>query len=814
VRRVLLLTNDFPPIPGGCSRYYLRLCQQAPPGTLTVLAPRQPGAQDADARVPARVVRRWLPVSPQPLARAAQCLLFAVHAALLLIREPTAAVHLGHLYLAPVGAVLHRLFGIPYVLYLHGGEMPSLLRRRRVRAAYARWLRGAKCVVVNSDFTRRHFEALGMSHPRTVVLPPTIDPRPFLQAPGGDAVRDLLGWRGRRVILSVGRLVRRKGHDLLLRAVAGLVRDLPDVALLIVGEGPERSRLEALAGALGIRDRTHFAGFVPEAELPLYYRAADVFAMPSQALPERDGVEGFGIVFLEAGASGVPVVGTRTGGIEDAVLDGRTGYLVPSGDVDRLREALRTLLEDRDTARRFGEEGRRRACRDQGRQVEALWRISGVEVSGPGDAAGRIRILHVITRLVVGGAQENTLLTVAGLDPRRYHVELAAGPEAGPEGSLSPPPGVPFHLVPTLVRDVQPWRDLRALLDLYRLMRRGRYDVVHTHTSKAGLLGRLAARLAGVPVVVHTPHGHVFSGYGPRALIRIFVWAERCLARWTHSLVALTPTERDDHLREGVGEPAQWTVIPSGIPLDRFTGPGALRRTDLGLPEGEPVVGCVARLVPVKGVGDLLEALAQVRASGIRAHCALVGDGPLREHLRVQARALGVDDVVHFVGLRRDVPQVLPLFDVVALPSRNEGMGRALLEAQAAGIPVVASRVGGIPDVVEDGRTGVLVPPGDPRALAEALVTLLANPGLRAAMGRAAREAVGRDLGVAAMVERLDALYTSLRGSGREERGLLRPSARRGGSPGRAEADARSGRRVGPVGLPDRRGRAGTSVRE
>ncbi len=761
--RILLVTNDFPPMPGGCARYYERLCVQAPPGSLEVLAPDLPGAPDVDAQLPVRVHRRRVPTRPGFVARCVQCVLLAWHAGKLVRREGFVAVHLGHLYQLPVGVWMRRLFGVRYAVYLHGGEAPGLLRWRPVRWLFARWLRGAAAVAVNSEFTRRHFRALGFELPTTVLLPPTVDPE-RLRAPEGarKELRSGLGLDGQFVALSVGRLVARKAHDLLLRAVAELRREGEAVAAVVVGDGPERPRLQALARELGVEDAVHFAGFVPEEALPRYYAAADAFVMASRQLPDRDGVEGFGIVFLEAGAAGLPVVGAATGGIPEAVEHGRTGLLVPADDVGGLAESLRFLARSPGEARRLGEEGRRRARRDARDPVLELWRASGWAPGGPRPP----RVLHVITRLVVGGAQENTLLTVRGLRALGYEVELAVGSETGPEGSLAIPEGVVAHRIPTLVREIRPLSDLRALWSLCRLMRRG-YHVVHTHTSKAGVLGRVAARWAKVPLVVHTPHGHVYHGYGGRLRSRFFVWVERALARWTDALVALTQSEKREHLREGVGRLEQWAVIPSGVEMEGYQRQSALRRQDVGLPEDGFVVGCVARLVPVKGVEDAIEATAQLRSLSPPVHLVLVGDGPQRPALERLVTALRLQDRVHVLGLRRDVPDLLPLFDVVVLPSRNEGMGRVIVEAQAAGVPVVAARVGGIPDLVVEGITGILVPPADPGALADAIRSLAEDRGAWARMKAAARTHVARDLSADAMVRSVDALYRHAWSAGR-----------------------------------------------
>jgi glycosyltransferase involved in cell wall biosynthesis len=375
----------------------------------------------------------------------------------------------------------------------------------------------------------------------------------------------------------------------------------------------------------------------------------------------------------------------------------------------------------------------------------------------------RVRVLHLITRLIHGGAQENTLLTAARLDRDRFEVTLASGPTSGPEGSLeaSIPAWMPFVRIPELVRDPHPSKDVATLARLCLLMRRNRYHIVHSHTTKAGLLGRLAAWLAGVPIVIHTPHGHAFHGYiggaGSRALERV----ERWLARHTDQIVCLTDAERQDHIGLGVGRPEQFEVIHSGVDINRFKRADVdaiWKRRELGLPAEGPLVGCVARLVPVKGVDYLLEAAPGIRATIPQATVVFVGDGPLRQTMEARATALGMNGAVAFLGLRKDVPDILPLFDVVVLPSLNEGMGRAAVEAMASGKPVVGSRVGGIQDLVADGVNGLLVPPGDAPALAAAVIRCLRDPARAALMGRQGRTAADA-YSIEAMLEKIERLY-------------------------------------------------------
>lgn len=388
------------------------------------------------------------------------------------------------------------------------------------------------------------------------------------------------------------------------------------------------------------------------------------------------------------------------------------------------------------------------------------------ELTAP-EPRGPIRVLHVITRLVVGGAQENTLLTATHLDRARYAVALASGPTDGPEGSLEERAhglSLPFFRISHLVRPLHPARDILAFFQLYALIRRHHYDIVHTHTTKAGLLGRLAARAAGVPIVIHTPHGHAFHGYFGTVGSRLLVAVERVMAHLTDRIVCLTQAEKEDYIQLGVGRSAQLVMIHSGVDLEGFQTirvDVTAKRRELNLPLEGPLIGCVARLVSVKGVDVLLEAVPQIRAAMPTVTVVFVGGGPLRARLEQRTSLLGLDSSVSFLGVRRDVPEIMGLFDVVVLPSRNEGMGRAAVEAMAAGRPVVASRVAGIQNVVEDGQTGVLVTPENSEELARAVISLLGNPALCAAMGNSGRTRAA-EYGIPAMVDQISNLYETL----------------------------------------------------
>jgi glycosyltransferase involved in cell wall biosynthesis len=344
----------------------------------------------------------------------------------------------------------------------------------------------------------------------------------------------------------------------------------------------------------------------------------------------------------------------------------------------------------------------------------------------------------------------------------RWRTAVAAGKPPPEEGELTDPE-VPVTPVP-LVRPLRPSSDLRAFLALRQFITASRGRLVHTHMAKAGTLGRLAAlslRRAtieqGRPRLVHTFHGHVLTGYFGATTQRSFLELERALAKRTDVLVAVSPEVRDELLDLRVGRPSQYRVVPLGLDLSRFARvgtpalPAGKLRAALGLHRDVPLAGAVGRLVPIKDHATLLAALAQVPG----LHLAVLGDGELRGELEGQSRSLGLAGRAHFVGWWADMPSALADLDVVVLSSRNEGTPVALIEALAAGRPVVSTDVGGVRHVVQDRETGLLCRSGDPAALAGLLqravwsdremVAGLAEEGRRRALSRFGKERMVAD---------------------------------------------------------------------
>jgi len=381
-----------------------------------------------------------------------------------------------------------------------------------------------------------------------------------------------------------------------------------------------------------------------------------------------------------------------------------------------------------------------------------------------------VRVLHIITRLIVGGAQENTLLSVEGLDRLpEYEVMLVTGVDSGPEGDLLERARRTTRLVivPELGRSLNPLSDVAAFYKLYRLIRTGRYHIVHTHSSKAGVLGRLAAKLAGTPIVVHTLHSLVFHDYQPWLVNRLWWVVKMLCAPLTDHFISVSSVISQKAIAAGIGRPEKFTTIYSGMELDWFldskVDPAAVRR-EFGIPEDAPVVGKIARLFSLKGHDQLLDAAPEIVRRHPNMRFFLIGDGLLYEHLRSRAREAGILDNFVFAGLipRERIPGMIAAMDVVVHTSLREGLARVLPQALAMGKPCVSFDLDGAPEVVIPGETGFLVKPGDVRELADAISELLANPQLRARMGEAGRHRVDPAFRAETMVEQIASVYQSL----------------------------------------------------
>lgn len=389
----------------------------------------------------------------------------------------------------------------------------------------------------------------------------------------------------------------------------------------------------------------------------------------------------------------------------------------------------------------------------------------------------KTRIIHIITRLDKGGSAENTLLTVSLMDLNKYEIFLIHGLSLESNMSIMEREavsldmsqiegkGVRLFALLSLVRRLSFTNDLLAFISIYRLIKRIKPHIVHTHTSKAGFLGRLAAWLARVPIIIHTPHGHVFHSYYGPVLTKIFVIAEKVLSYTTDIITALTKRERDEHIEEGIASIKKYVIIHSGVPLgwlmNVYIDVDAGKKK-LGIPLNSNIIGVVGRLVPIKGHEYLVAAAKGIINEFGNTIFVFVGDGYLESKLIRQAESIGIRDNFVFTGWRSDAVKIIALFDVLVAPSLNEGMGKVLVEGMALGKPIVASSVGGITDLVNNGNNGLLVAPRDSDALGEAVLKLLRDKNLAKELGENGKANVCPEYDLFVMVRQIEDLYESL----------------------------------------------------
>jgi glycosyltransferase involved in cell wall biosynthesis len=381
-----------------------------------------------------------------------------------------------------------------------------------------------------------------------------------------------------------------------------------------------------------------------------------------------------------------------------------------------------------------------------------------------------MHICHIITRLIIGGAQENTILSCEGLAQRGHRVTLISGPTRGPEGSLvarARGGGYAYLELPELIRAINPWYDARAIRELRRELERLRPDVVHTHSSKAGIIGREAARLARVPLVVHTIHGMSFNRTQSWPVRKLYAWLERRAARDTHAIVGVADAMIRQTVAAGVCRDDKCCTIYSGMELEDFDPAlhdRAAARRAWGVGDRDVVVGTVARLFRRKGYEQLLPIMAAAAAREPRLRFVWVGDGAQRRDYEAELLRLGLRDRTHLTGLvpPAEIPQLLAGMDILAHTSQWEGLPRAVVQALLMRVPAVAFAIDGTPEVVLDHVTGRLIPLGDHEQFARALVELAQDGALRARLGAAGRVHCEQRFDARTMVAQLDALYRGL----------------------------------------------------
>ncbi|MBL7129852.1 MAG: glycosyltransferase family 4 protein [Candidatus Omnitrophica bacterium] len=383
----------------------------------------------------------------------------------------------------------------------------------------------------------------------------------------------------------------------------------------------------------------------------------------------------------------------------------------------------------------------------------------------------KIKVLRIIARLNIGGPAIHTILLSEGLDKSRFETVLVCGTPEKSEGDmlyLAEEKGVRPIIIPELGRSLNFGKDIIVFWKLFCLIKKEKPDIIHTHTAKAGTLGRLAGLLFKLTYVlrptsydlklIHTFHGHVLHSYFGRVKSALFIWIERFLAIFTDKIIAVSENLREELVKLRIAKPHKIVVVPLGLELERYlkienNGPGNRDYKSIGI---------IGRLVPVKNHKMFLDAAKKIKnALGFsqRMKFLIVGDGPLRQELESYAERLGISEDVSFTGWIRDLERVYSELDIVTLTSLNEGTPVALIEAQAAGRPCVATNVGGVANVIEEGRSGILIPFEDVGSFAQAIIKLLSNPGLVKAMGEYGRDKVRDKFNKERLIKDIEGLY-------------------------------------------------------
>lgn len=378
----------------------------------------------------------------------------------------------------------------------------------------------------------------------------------------------------------------------------------------------------------------------------------------------------------------------------------------------------------------------------------------------------RKKILFIQSRICVGGPAVHTRILAKYLNPERFQTILIGGELEPDEKDVVADmrrEGLDVRVLPKMGRDISWWRDLQSLVQIYKIIKQEKPDIVDTHTAKAGAVGRLAAWLARVPVIVHTFHGHVFHDYFGKLVTQFYVLLERFLARISDRIIVISPEQQKDIVENYQITKAEKVItIRYGFELQRFfnSSPNHLLKNALNLPNNSVLLGIVGRLVPIKNHEMSLRVLVALRDLGVPARLCIVGDGELRANLAQSAREKNIEQCVHFLGWRLDIENVYSGLDLLILTSLNEGTPFTIIEAMASGVPVVATQVGGVGDLIEDQVTGLLCQSNDFQAMAEKIKQILASGHLRQKLVKNAREFAARNYSYERLIIEMERLYS------------------------------------------------------
>jgi len=371
-------------------------------------------------------------------------------------------------------------------------------------------------------------------------------------------------------------------------------------------------------------------------------------------------------------------------------------------------------------------------------------------------------ILYLVTKLELGGAQKHLLDLITHLDASRYNIFLFTAKKGFLVSEAASIPKIQIKLSEFLERPINPLKDVFALFEIYSFIKNNNIDIVHTHSSKAGIVGRIAARLAGVKIIVHTVHGWSFNDFQPFLLKHLYIWLERFCALFSSKIIVVSDCDKTKGLRYLIGSPDKYAVIRYGIDLGHFlkTSHAALNKA---VTVGKPlIVGMIACFKPQKDPEAFIRLAHLMLQDFPSVKFLLVGDGVLRKDIEKLITGLKVEKNVDLLGWREDIAQLLSVMDIFVLTSLWEGLPISVLEAMASGKPVIATDTGGVREVISEGKTGFLVQPKDIKTMAEKLKILLSDDCLRVDMGLRAREALGKQYSIDFMIQSSEIIYDCL----------------------------------------------------
>ena len=376
----------------------------------------------------------------------------------------------------------------------------------------------------------------------------------------------------------------------------------------------------------------------------------------------------------------------------------------------------------------------------------------------------KIRVLHILTRLIAAGADENTLFTIQGVDPNRFESTLLVGRDSEIIEEMRNQ-GVNIIIEPYLRRDIHLLSDIIALININRIIRRSNFNIVHTHTAKAGFIGRLAAKIAGVPIIIHTLHGLSFHDFMPRWQKRLFILLERFVGQFTNLFISVGENIKAKSIAEKIGSEEKYITIYSGMDLSKFSSVDIIpskKRAELGLDAHAPVIGTVARLEPRKGPQYFVEVVRLVREEIPNINAVIVGKGSYETALRKKSDEYGLNNNLFLTGFRKDIEEVMAVFDIVCLTSLWEGIPRVLIQGALLGKPLIAFDIDGNSEVVKDGKNGFLIPPISVELFANRVIELLKDKELRKKFSENSKTVIDKRWDKRFMVKEIEKQYLIL----------------------------------------------------